>query len=44
MEDPRPGVELDLQLRPMPQPRQHEILNPLSETRETPILTDTAGS
>ena len=29
MEVPRPGIESKLQLRPMPQPRQHQILKAL---------------
>ena len=28
---PRPGVRFELQSRPMPQMRQHQILNPLCE-------------
>ena len=41
MEVPRLGVESEL--RPTPQPQQHEILNPLSEARDrTHILMDTS--
>ena len=29
MEVSRPGIESELQLQPVPQPRQHQILNPL---------------
>ena len=39
---PSPGIESELQVRPTPQPQQHQILNPLSEARDqTHILTDT---
>ena len=42
MEVPRPGVALELQLRPVPQLRQYQILNPLSKARDqTHILTNT---
>ena len=34
MEFPRLGGELELQLQPMPQPRQHWILNPLIKARD----------
>ena len=34
MEVPRPGVELEPHLWPMPQPQQHRILNPLSKARD----------
>ena len=44
MEVPRLGVELDLSCRPMPEPQQCQILNPLSEARDrTHVLTDTSG-
>ena len=28
------GVKSELQLRPTPQPQQHQILNPLSKARD----------
>ena len=34
MEIPKPGVESALQLGPMPQPWQRQILNPLSQARD----------
>ena len=42
MEVSRLGVELELHLQPKPLPKQHWILNPLSEARDrTHILTET---
>ena len=42
MEVPRPGVESELQVSPMGQPRQYWTLNPLGETRDgNHILTET---
>ena len=42
LEVPRLGIKLELQSRPMPEPQQCRILNPLSKARDgTCILTET---
>ena len=44
MEVPRPGIESELQLKPMPQLQQHQILNPLHWTRAQTYSTVTPAA